>query len=77
MTAIIVIAVIGWIICMIADESGFLAKCVFAGIVASIAFLIIGAITEWELMFTLAKICGCGALVAVAGGLIFAIFSGN
>lgn len=68
MTALIVIGlIIVGVISFVMDEGGFLAKLTLGGFVAAIAFLLLGWITDWDLMFTLAK---AGAAAGVVSALI-------
>ena len=68
MTALIIIgAVIFGIISYIIDEGSFFSKLALAALVAAVAFVLLGWITDWELMFHLAKV---GAATAVLSTLV-------
>ena len=72
-----------WVIVIVAVGASFLlesdiGKIVLTAVVAAFAFLLVNLITGWEIMVTLAKVCGAGAILIAAFIIISSFFgSGN
>lgn len=71
MTALIIIgAIVVAVVSLIVDEGGFLAKLTLSALAAALGFVLLGWITDWEFMMTMAKICGGAAVLSVLIGVI-------
>lgn len=66
--------VVVYIVCQILDGDSKLAKMVLACAVAGIAFLFMYLLTDWDMMATLAKIGGIGAVSLTAIIIVLRIF---
>lgn len=67
---IIAVAVIYVIVSSIKEDGGFLSKFGLSAFAAAIACLLLLWITDWELMLTLAKVCGAATILSVLAGII-------
>ncbi|MBR5479309.1 MAG: hypothetical protein IKU84_03950 [Clostridia bacterium] len=71
---VIVIAIIIGAVSCIAEDGGVVSKLVLTSIVASIAFLLLRWITGFEIMITLAKVCGAAIVLLLLFAILRKIF---